>query len=421
MIGRFRTGETGADDGATARIGDVMRGERERLGKSLLDMQRELKIKATYIAAIENANPDPFETPGFVAGYVRSYARYLQVDPDWAWRAFCAESGFGSPDRAARRLQDASRRKPAATPFGSQPIGISPARDGLLARIQPGAIGSLLVLAGLIGVLGYGGYAVLSEVQKVRLVPVEEAPEVVAEFDPLESARPVPPEDGNAAVAVTASGFDRLYRPDPLDVPVIVARDGPIATLDPGEIGALAGLKEPGFTSAIELIPGLGALPGAERRVPTATERAVLAALGQAPDALPAAAPEDPRPQVLADVAPEVVVFAVRPSWVRIQSAEGTTLYEAIMQEGDRFVLPRTEEPATLRTGESGAIYFSVDGTPYGPAGRPGAITGNLPLAAASLRETYEVADPQSDTALSRVVVELQADPPRRPGEIAEE
>ena len=84
--------------------------------------------------------------------------------------------------RAARRLQDASRRKPAATPFGSQPIGIPPARDGLLARIQPGAIGSLLVLAGLIGVLGYGGYAVLSEVQKVRLVPVEEAPEVVAEY-----------------------------------------------------------------------------------------------------------------------------------------------------------------------------------------------------------------------------------------------
>ncbi|HBD90429.1 MAG TPA: DUF4115 domain-containing protein, partial [Gemmobacter sp.] len=32
------------------RLGDVMRGERATLGKSLLDVQRELKIKATYIA-----------------------------------------------------------------------------------------------------------------------------------------------------------------------------------------------------------------------------------------------------------------------------------------------------------------------------------------------------------------------------------
>ena len=35
------------------RLGDVMRGERATMGKSLLDVQRELKIKATYIAAIE--------------------------------------------------------------------------------------------------------------------------------------------------------------------------------------------------------------------------------------------------------------------------------------------------------------------------------------------------------------------------------
>lgn len=59
------------------RLGDVMRGERATLGKSLLDVQRELKVKASYIAAIENSDPTAFETQGFVAGYVRSYARYL--------------------------------------------------------------------------------------------------------------------------------------------------------------------------------------------------------------------------------------------------------------------------------------------------------------------------------------------------------
>ena len=71
-----------------------MRGERATMGKSLLDVQRELKIKAAYIAAIENADPTAFDTPGFIAGYVRSYARYLNMDPDIAFDAFCKESGF---------------------------------------------------------------------------------------------------------------------------------------------------------------------------------------------------------------------------------------------------------------------------------------------------------------------------------------
>jgi len=47
------------------RLGDIMRGERATMGKSLLDVQRELRIKASYIAAIENADPDAFDTPGY--------------------------------------------------------------------------------------------------------------------------------------------------------------------------------------------------------------------------------------------------------------------------------------------------------------------------------------------------------------------
>ena len=100
MIGRRMTTPTpevdkpkGFDD-FELRLGDLMRGERATLGKSLLDVQRELKIKATYIAAIENTDVSAFETPGFIAGYVRSYARYLGMEPDWAFSKFCRESGF---------------------------------------------------------------------------------------------------------------------------------------------------------------------------------------------------------------------------------------------------------------------------------------------------------------------------------------
>ena len=51
-------------DSFDVRLGDLMRGERATMGKSLLDVQRELRIKATYISAIENCDPSAFQTPG---------------------------------------------------------------------------------------------------------------------------------------------------------------------------------------------------------------------------------------------------------------------------------------------------------------------------------------------------------------------
>ena len=118
-------------DAFDLRLGDLMRGERATLGKSLLDVEREIRIRASYIAAIENADPNAFDTPGFIPGYVRSYARYLGMDPDEAFDTFCKECGFSvahgmsagasarKPDSVAQRT--ASRKKDPiiepATPF----------------------------------------------------------------------------------------------------------------------------------------------------------------------------------------------------------------------------------------------------------------------------------------------------------------
>ena len=82
------------------RLGDLMRGERATMGKSLLDVQRELRIKAAYVAAIENCDPSAFDTPGFIAGYVRSYARYLGLDPEEAFAKPSARKAASPPPTA---------------------------------------------------------------------------------------------------------------------------------------------------------------------------------------------------------------------------------------------------------------------------------------------------------------------------------
>ena len=259
MIGRLtkrnsesRESEPRGFDAFELRLGDVMRGERATMGKSLLDVERELRIKASYVAAIENCDPDAFDTPGFIPGYVRSYARYLGMDPDRAFEGFCRESGFAiahgmSAEASGTRRQDRTVHRRSSRP--SDPLitpstPFLPARESFLARIEPGAIGSALVLVVLIGGLGYGGWSVLNEVQRVQFAPVENAPDVLSDLDPLEGAVPLAEETAGDPVRGVA-GFQpprddrlaRLYRPEALDVPVMVARDAPISTLDPAEVG----------------------------------------------------------------------------------------------------------------------------------------------------------------------------------------
>ena len=412
MIGRgFRRDEEQADgvevkgfDDFDLRLGDLMRGERATMGKSLLDVQRELRIKAAYIAAIENADPSAFDTPGFIAGYVRSYARYLNMDPDWAFETFCRESGFtpahGMSTAAsgrAGRAEPIAKAPPSVDAMFDRPsTPFAPGRDALFSNVEPGAIGSMAVLLALVVGLGYGAWNILQEVQRVQLAPVEAAPTVAStlDIDPLAGgasagalgpAGPATPADPGVRVSAfeepAGDVLDRLYRPDPLDVPVMVARDGPIGTLDPDSTGVFA----PDGDSVIGTGEAYAALDPRE---------------GLAED--PASV--EPTVQVTEAPEPGVALVAVRPAWVRVRAADGTVLYETIMEPGDRYDVPQTEEPATLRIGESGAVYFLVDGQHYGPVGPRGQVTSNLALSVENLTASYQVADIAADADLAEVV-----------------
>ena len=387
MIGRVKqppvteTARPMGFDDFDLRLGDVMRGERATLGKSLLDVQRELKIKANYIAAIENADPDAFETQGFVAGYVRSYAQYLGLDPEWAFKRFCAEGNFVtahgmSPAASASRDAASTKRaKQRKDPLADPNALFVPRAEALISRIEPGAVGSSLVLLMLISVIGYGGWSVFEAVQRVQLAPVDQTPGVTSQIGSMSpGADVVAAMANNSGIeAPSMDVLDRIYRPEALEIPVIVARDGPIARLDPLSVGNLGGAD----LSELEGEPEL-----------------VIA------DQTPAA------PQVLATDRNEVVVFAVRPSWVRVQSADGTVVFEKILDAGERYVLPSTEESPFLRAGNAGSVYFAVNGQTYGPAGNGPSVVKNVALGVEELQTAYQVADVANDIDLARFVAQ---------------
>jgi len=79
------------------------------------------------------------------------------------------------------------------------------------------------------------------------------------------------------------------------------------------------------------------------------------------------------------------------------------------MQKGDTFDVPALEEAPLLRTGQSGAVYFVMNGEFFGPAGSRGSVTSNVPLQQQALAELYEPAQPGDDSALETLVAELRA------------
>lgn len=368
-------------------LGDLMRGERATLGKSLLDVERELRIRATYIAAIENGDIGAFQSPGFIAGYVRSYARYLGMEPEWTFRRFCEETGFRGVHGGVMAPAKPARRPDAeAVPLRVDPNDVMrrapkmllPEREPLMARLEPGALGSFAVLVALALGIGYGAWAILQDVQRLSIAPVDEAPATLAQLDPLAGAGAV------EAPAPAAQGFDialpgpettgRMARPTPLAAPVMAPRDEAIATLDPDEVGTLTGLR-PGAQGQAGLRPVITGRGGADGPV-----------------------------QVTQDaVVDEVLVFAVRPTWIRITSETGDMLFEGTLNAGDSWTLPEGAGAPRLRSGNSGSLYFAVNGVTLGPAGTGASIVRDVELSADAISANFSMADASADPDLSRV------------------
>jgi cytoskeletal protein RodZ len=370
-------------DGSEVRLGDLMRGERATLGKSLLDVQRELHIRATYIAAIEAADLSAFEATSFIAGYVRSYARYLGMDPDWCYAKFCQETGFAVKPDLTRAPSALPTRIPDNRNLGEGLLSrtkLAQEPDPFWRRVDVGAVGSLAVVLTLIGGLGYGAWVFLQEVQRVNLVPADQPPEVMADLDPVMSGAATRLADTDNVglrvgqtqqTASAAQGVVRPYRPEPLDTPVMVARDGPIAAINPRP----------------ETVPG-----------PDLSD-AISLALAEASGDV----------RVTSDGPPQLEVLAVRPSWIRVRAADGTVLFEKVLDAGERFVVPASEEAPTLRAGNSGSVYLLVDGQPFGPTAPGAQVIDRVVLSPDAVTERFAEADLSGDRDLQTFIAVAEA------------
>ncbi|MBC7945497.1 MAG: helix-turn-helix domain-containing protein [Burkholderiales bacterium] len=81
MNGKFK--KTGFDDDQFARLtpGQRLAAAREARGLSIEDVVRHTKLSRRQVMALESDAHDQLPGPVFVRGFMRNYARHLQLDP----------------------------------------------------------------------------------------------------------------------------------------------------------------------------------------------------------------------------------------------------------------------------------------------------------------------------------------------------
>jgi cytoskeletal protein RodZ len=355
-------------DGYTVTLGDRLRGERATLGKSLEDIQEEIKLRVEILQGIEDSDLTAFPSPSFVAGYVRSYANHLDLDSEECFQLFCEESGFVGLQSEINGTKGQKRKKAVKStnniddPILNPRIPHKPINSGLFSNVSPSGILSLFVLLGLIVGLGYGGMAVLKEVQRVQFAPVNETPSVVQTVSTLSApngAGGAPQEDTIASIQ--NSDLEEFYRPTELSVPRLTPRDGPISGIDSSSFGIFAQTKVPVQIELPEILP----------------------------------------PQVTEVGPPSVDVVALRPAWVRVFNPNGDILFEKILDSGQRYRVPEAAKTAMMRAGNSGSVYIMVGEQMYGPVGKATGVARKVSLDATLVPETYDLVENALDQPLA--------------------
>lgn len=342
-------------DSFEQKLGDELRGERATMGKSLLDVQRDIRIKAAYISAIENCDVSVFPNASFVAGYVRSYARYMGLDPEETFARFCVEARFQSASSELTKGKSKKSKEKDAAPI-TDPQSWVPSMPGFgiegsranSAGATFAAAGPALVLAGVVLALGYAAWFVMQDIQRVEFAPIEDNPMIAFAPEGLGASLSNGADGFSASSVDLAADPSILYNRRELEVPIVAPRDGPIFAINPN--------AETTVVAAVE-----------------ASETVVVAVIEGAPKVSETS------------YAPSISLVAQQDAWVRVYEENGTIIFEKTMTAGEQYDLPSDAPAAYLRAGNATFVYVMIDDKAYGPISNTEAVVRDIPMTALAI------------------------------------
>lgn len=368
----FNSGETDMpDDGRFGGVGALLRRRREEIQQEVEDVSRQLRIRSTYIRAIEEGRFQELPGNAYAIGFVRAYADYLGLDGSNVVSDY--------RDELARR----SRQNELVWPT-----------EGGESRFPGGAIlGVCLLLAVAI----YGGWYYASQSGGTGIKLIDQVPDYIkkqtgigesAETEPAaESARteaqaatstaaPALPSPASPPPAPAAAETAPAAAPAPETAPAAAPTPPPavVATPTPSNEPAAVALGQGEPTPAAPAAPTPPAAPAA----PGTSE---LASAGEAASPAPVAGETAATPVEPAVVPPaaKVVIRANRDSWIEIRDKDDAVVLQRVLRQGETFNVP-DQKGLVMTTGNAGGIVIELEGRAMQSLGSLGVVKRGIKL-----------------------------------------
>ncbi len=164
-------------------LGERFRAAREQRGLTVSEVSEHLRIRSVYLAAIEDENWSAIGAPVYTRGFLRTYARYLGLDPEGAVNDYNQASG--------------------APPAPASPGAM------LIARGEPRSLSPLIWIASVVA-LALIGFVVYLYVSPPKSAQVAGGASVAASpgaATATSSASPVAQGSASPAAAALSSGL----------------------------------------------------------------------------------------------------------------------------------------------------------------------------------------------------------------------
>lgn len=317
-------------------IGADLRAAREARGESMADVAHQLRLRESYVEAIETGNFDALPGVTYAIGFLRSYARYLRLDADDLIQRFKDEVSDIPP--------------PADLAF------LEPVSESRVPR------GGLVALAVLLAVAAYGGWYYLStrDMTVADLVPA--VPEQFSNLvSPADKGEPQPQASQQPPAMADTTTTDAVM---------------PAPTADTADAGT---------EGTVDEAPPPPEPLGSEPAAPNTT-----AAPQQPSQGAPSMAAIPAVPEVRAteggariygegNVGSRITLKAEGDSWIQVRAADETLLMTRTLKAGDMYHVPN-QPGLRLMTGNAGALEVLVDGQRTPSLGANGVVRRNIPL-----------------------------------------
>jgi cytoskeletal protein RodZ len=144
------------------KLGEVLRAARESRGVDLARVERDTKIRARYLSALERGEYRDLPGAVYTKGFLRNYAHYLGLDPEYLTDLYRLETEGAAPPPAVAAPRPMRARRARAL------------------VVTPGAILAVILTVGVVAFIGYLGYEFVTFARTPDLRVIQPAGDVAS-------------------------------------------------------------------------------------------------------------------------------------------------------------------------------------------------------------------------------------------------